>query len=139
MQYRKDAMLAAHVVRARRDRPQGRPAQHELRRAKAQEVSQVGLAAGKLAHRQRPLRALQMGAQIGFEPAGLEALVRALADQLGRFESCCIHFRNSTRATARLWTSSGPSTMRMMRERAQASARPKSAETPAPPCAWIAR
>src|SRR5262249_44768490 len=30
------------------------------------------------------------------------------------------HFRSSTRAMARLWTSSGPSTMRMMRERAQA-------------------
>ena len=30
------------------------------------------------------------------------------------------HFRNSTRAIARLWTSSGPSTMRITRERAQA-------------------
>ena len=61
-----------------------------------------------------------MGAQIGLEPAGIEALVRALIDQLSRFESYCIHFRNSTRATARLWTSSGPSTMRITRERAQA-------------------
>ena len=89
----------------------------ETPRAKPQQVGQIGLAAGKLAHCERPLRAFQMGSQIGFEPGRLEALVRALVDQLGRLEC---HFRNSTRATARLWTSSGPSTMRITRERAQA-------------------
>src|SRR5712692_1875527 len=101
-------------MRAGRDRTQGRPSQHEFAGsslgAEAQQVGQIGLATAELAHRERPLGALQALAQVRFEPAGVEALVRPLVDQLGRFEA---HFRSSTRATARLWTSSGPSTMRI--------------------------
>jgi len=46
-------VLAPHVVRPRRDRPQGWAAQYELAVAEAQQVSQVGLAAGKLPDAQR--------------------------------------------------------------------------------------
>ena len=133
--------------------------------AEPQQVGEVGLAAEELAHRQRPLGAREMLAQIRFKPAGIEPLVRPLVDQLGGFErllhqrpacfetrrsapllsmtefvdgitnvrhpeearsavskgvAAAAHFRSSTRATARLWTSSGPSTMRTIRERAQA-------------------
>ena len=117
VQYRQDAVLAAHVVRAGRDRAQGRPADDEFPGAEAEEIGQIGLAAGKLAHKKRPFRTLQMGTEIRFKPARIEALVRALVDQLRRLQ---VHFLSSTRATARLWTSSGPSTMRITRERAQA-------------------
>ncbi len=86
MQYRKNAVLAAHVVGARRDRAQGRPAQNKFLVAEAQQVGQIGLAAGELAHRQPPFGALQPRAQIRFEAGGFEALVGPLVDQLGRFE-----------------------------------------------------
>src|SRR5439155_20163075 len=79
-------MLAAHVVRTGRDRAEGWPAQHEFERAEAQEVGQIGLAAGELAHGKRAFCALQTGAQVGFEPAGIETLVGALVDQFGRLE-----------------------------------------------------
>ena len=78
-------MLAAHVVRAWRDRPERRPAQHEFRLAEAQEVGEVGLAAVELRDRQLALGARQMRTQVGFEPGGVETLVRPLGDQLGRF------------------------------------------------------
>ena len=85
--------------------------------AEPQQIRQVRLAAAELPHAERPLRARQMRAQIRFEPARIEPFVGPLVDQLGGFEA---HFRNSIRAIARLWTSSGPSTMRITRERAQA-------------------
>src|SRR5262245_216934 len=49
------------------------------------------------------------------------------------------YLRNSSLAMASRWTSSGPSARRRARAQAQAAARPKSALTPAPPCAWMAR
>ena len=117
VQHRQHAVLAAHVVRSRRDRPQRRAAQDEFVPTEPQQIRQVRLAAAELPHAERPLRARQMRAQIRFEPARIEPFVGPLVDQLGGFEA---HFRNSIRAIARLWTSSGPSTMRITRERAQA-------------------
>ena len=101
VQHRQHAVLAAHIVRPRWDRPQGRPAQHEfpyphppLARlrgrvrevAEAQQISQIGLAAAELPHEKRPLRARQMRPQIRFEPARIEPFVEPLIDQLGGFE-----------------------------------------------------
>jgi len=86
VQYRQHAVLAAHVVGAGRDRPQGRPAQHEFPRPKAKQIREVGLAAAELSHGQRSVGAFQMRAQVRFEPARIEMLVRPLVDQFGRFE-----------------------------------------------------
>src|SRR5580692_5585456 len=119
MQPREDAMLAAHVVRARCYRPQWRPTQHEFALAKAQQISEVCLAAAELPHRERSLGPRQICTQIGFEPGRVEPLVRPLVDQLGRLQGAH-YFLSSILATARLCTSSGPSTMRMTRARAQA-------------------
>src|SRR6266702_2112520 len=86
VEHRKDAMLPAHVVRPWRDRAQGWPSQHEFPGAEAQKISQIGLAARKLAHRKRPFGARQIRAKIRLKPGRAEALVGTLVDQLGRFE-----------------------------------------------------
>src|SRR5437016_7843885 len=49
------------------------------------------------------------------------------------------HFPSSHFAIDSVCTSSGPSASRSVRTLAQALARNVSSETPAPPCAWIAR
>jgi hypothetical protein len=73
-------MLTPHVVRAGRDRPQGRPAQHKFRLAEAQQVGEVGFAAVELGNGQLTLCARQMRTQIGFEPRRVEPLIRPLSD-----------------------------------------------------------
>ena len=47
--------------------------------------------------------------------------------------------RSSRRATARRWTSSGPSPRRSVRVWAHARVSPKSSQTPPPPYTWMAR
>src|SRR6185369_9140641 len=48
-------------------------------------------------------------------------------------------FESSSFAIASRWTSSGPSASRIVREWAHADASGKSSDTPAAPCAWMAR
>ena len=79
-QAREHAILALHVVGARRDLAHGRPAQHQLVRAQAQEVREVGGAVGELQDLQRPLDA---GEHLG-QPRAQPRLQRGPVQLLAR-------------------------------------------------------
>src|SRR6185295_14674692 len=64
---------------------------------------------------------------------------RDLAGQIEQRRAFHRYFSSSMRPIWLRWTSSGPSTMRMVRALAAMWPRPKSVVTPAAPCAWIAQ
>ncbi len=69
-------ILAHHVVRARRDRPERRPAQHVLPIAEAQEIGQVGVPAWELQNLERLLALGKLAAEIRGDDRPIELLVR---------------------------------------------------------------
>ena len=86
-------------------------------------------------------RAARRAAGRGGPPAARRA-PRRLSRRLGRFSSrraVAGSARDSRRAIAMWWTSSGPSAICRIRATAYSSGSSVSCATPAPPCAWIAR
>ena len=98
---RQHAVLAAHVVRARRHHPERRSPQHQLRRTEAQEVGEVGRAVRELLDLHRPVEALDAGAHVGLEGRPVELLTRPDRSQLG-----CLDRSRSTGVAGRTGHSS---------------------------------
>src|SRR5688572_17232409 len=126
MQRRQKPVLAIDRMRRRQQRPERLAAKHILARRGGHLVGRVRLAGLKF----RELEGGRETLDVGFEPRTQRGFVQR------RLAHPC--FLYSCLAIARRWTSSGPSARRKVRTDAQAPASGKSADTPPPPCAWIA-
>src|ERR1700687_2258913 len=97
------AKLATHVVRRRRNGSQRRPGEPVLRRAVAQELSEIRVAAGKLNNLEWTLVFGQLAFQVVGQPRTVEILTVPNRDRFGRIGGRCdvglCHSRSALRSS----------------------------------------